>query len=169
MATRRWVQVVLAVLLVLTLGVIVLAGSCAYLVRQQVRVTDASSPAEFDREVDAVLRRFRGVPALVEDTDSGPRIATRAMSDRQKAVAKGKLRALKNLNVLVFSTRENKLVRLSIPFWLLRMSPDGTVDINDDEVDLGKLRLSIDDLEAAGPGPLFVRRSGDSKVLAWTE
>ena len=169
MSTRRWVQVALAVLLVITIGVIALAGSCAYLVRQQVRVTDASTTADFEREAAAVLQRFKGVPALVEDTDTGPRLSRRALSSRQKAAAKARARGLTNLNVLVFSTRENKLVRLSLPFWLLRMSPDGTVDINNDEVDLTKLRLSIDDLEAAGPGPLFLRKTGDSKVLAWTE
>jgi hypothetical protein len=70
---------------------------------------------------------------------------------------------------VVFSPQENKLVRISLPFWLLRMSPDGTVDIKNDDVDLGKMRLSIDDLEAAGPGPLLLRKSGDSRVLAWTE
>lgn len=169
MATRRWVQVLLGVLLVITLGVIALAASCAYLVRKQVQVTDSSSAAEFDREAAAVLARFKGVPALVEDTDSGPRLSARALSARQKANADGTPRGLSNLKVLVFSTRENKLVRLAIPFWLLRMSPDGTVDINNDNVDLAKMRLTVDDLEAAGPGPLFRRKSGDSHVLAWTE
>ena len=169
MATQRWVKVLLGVLLVFTLGVIALAGSCALMVRKQVRVTEGTSPADFDREVTRVLERFQGVPTLLEETDSGVRLSSRALAARQKANADGTPRALSNLHVLVFSTRENKLVRLSLPFWLLRMSPDGTVDIDNKDVDLDKVRLSIDDLEAAGPGPVLMRKSGDSKVLAWTE
>ena len=53
--------------------------------------------------------------------------------------------------------------------WLLRMSPDGQMDINRDEVGLDNIRLSIADLEAAGPGPLFVRKGKDSRVLVWAE
>jgi hypothetical protein len=53
--------------------------------------------------------------------------------------------------------------------WLLRLSPDGRMDINRDGVGLENIRLSIDDLETAGPGPLFVRKSGRSQVLVWTE
>ena len=53
--------------------------------------------------------------------------------------------------------------------WLLRMSPDGQMDINRDEVGLDNVRLSIADLEAAGPGPLFVRKADDSRVLVWAE
>ena len=50
-------------------------------------------------------------------------------------------------------------MRLTLPMWLLRMSPDGRMDINRDEVGLENVRLSIEDLEAAGPGPLFVRKT----------
>lgn len=169
MAMQRWVKVLLGVVLVFTLGVIALAGSCAWMVRKQVRVTQVTSSADFDREAAAVIDRFKGVPALLEETDSGVRLSSRALATRQKANADGTARGLSNLHLLVFSTRENKLVRISLPFWLLRMSPDGNVDINNKDVDLDKVRLSIDDLEAAGPGPVLLRKSGDSKVLAWTE
>lgn len=168
MAQRRWVQVVLGVLLLATIAVVALAASCAYLVRKQVDVRQSVSPADFDREAGAVLDRFKGVPALIEDTDMGPRLSGAAMASRQKSAAAFP-HPLSALHVLVFSPRENTLVRLSLPFWLLRLSPDGTVDIGKDDVGLGTMRLSIDDLEAAGPGPVLVRKSGDSRVIAWTE
>ena len=60
-------------------------------------------------------------------------------------------------------------MRLTLPVWLLRMSPDGRMDINSDEVGLDNVRLSIEDLEMAGPGPLFVHKRKDSRVLVWTE
>lgn len=168
MATRRWLQVLLGVLLLITLAVVALAASCAYLVKKQVDVRQVASPADFDREARVVLDRFKGVPALIEDSDTGPRLSSAALASRQKAAARNP-RPLSALHVVVFSPQENKLVRISLPFWVLRLSPDGTVDIKNDDVDLGKMRLSIDDLEAAGPGPLLIRKTGDSRILAWTE
>jgi hypothetical protein len=165
-AVRRWLPIVLGVLLVLVLGIGGLIGSCAYMVRRQVQVTARTSVAEYDREANAILRRFPGVPVLVEDGPSGPALSQEALAIRQK---RPPTRPLRNLHVLVFSTNENKLVRLSLPFWLLRLAPDGHTGIDVNDVDLDKLRLSVDDIESAGPGPLLVRRAKDAHVLVWAE
>ena len=62
MAIRRWLSVVLGVLLVLVLGMVALAGSCAYLVRKQVQVREAASIGDYEREATAILKRFDGRP-----------------------------------------------------------------------------------------------------------
>jgi hypothetical protein len=164
MAMRRWVPIVLGVVATLVLGMIALAGSCAYLVHKQVQVTQAASASDYDREAAAILARFPGVPPLVVEGESGPELSRKALALRQKRGG-----AISNLHILVFSTHENKLVRLTLPMWLLRMSPDGKMDINSDDVNLENVRLSIEDLEGAGPGPLFQRRADDSRVLVWAE
>lgn len=166
MASRRWLQVLIGLALVFLVGLAGLIGSCAYLMRQQVHVRHRSSAADYEREAAVVLERYKGVPPLVEDGPSGPTVSQRALSTRQQ---RDKAPALTNLHVLVFSRKEGKLVRLTLPFWLLRMAPDGRMDINVDTVDLDKVRLSIDDVERAGPGPLFLRKNGESRVLVWTE
>jgi len=165
-ARRRWLPIVLGVLLVLLVGVGGLVGSCAYLVRRQVQVTPRSSAAEYEREAAAILERFPGVPVLVEDGPSGPVLSQQALATRQKRAATP---PLQNLNVLVFSPDEHKLVRLSLPFWLLRLAPDGHTGLDVNNVDLAKLRLSVEDIESAGPGPLLVRRAKDAQVLVWAE
>lgn len=164
MAIRRWLAVVLGVLLVLVLGMIVLAGSCAYLVHKQVQVRQSASVGDYEREANEILKRFEGVPPLVVQGPSGPAISSKALAARQK---RGGM--IHDLHILVFSIHDGKLVRLTLPMWLLRMSPDGRMDINRDEVGLDNVRLSIEDLEAAGPGPLFVRKTDDSRVLVWAE
>ncbi len=166
MTSRRWVPIVVGIVLVLLVGLAGLVGSCAYLVRRQVQVREQSSARDYEREAADVLRRFEGVPPLVEDSDSGPRVSQKALAERQRRPASG---PLTNLHVLVFSSAEGKLVRLSLPFWLLRMSPDGRMDINRDDVGLENIRLSIADLDAAGPGPLYIRAREDSRVLVWTD
>lgn len=166
MSSRRWLPVLIGVLLVLLVGIGGLVGSCAYLVRKQVHVREQSSAGDYDREAAAVLQRFEGIPPLVEDGTSGPAVSQKALTLRQQRPDAG---ALTNLHVLVFSRKEGKLVRLSLPFWLLRMAPDGRMDINVDAVDLDKVRLSIEDVERAGPGPLFIRKNAESRVLVWTD
>jgi hypothetical protein len=166
MASRRWLPIVLGIALVLCVGVVGLVGSCAYLVHNQVQVRERSSAGDYEREAAAVLGRFDGVPPLVEDGVSGPALSQKALAQRQQRPDAG---AITNLHVLVFSPREGKLVRLTLPFWLLRMTPDGRMDIGVDKLDLEKIRLSIDDVESAGPGPLFIRENDDSRVLVWTD
>ena len=166
MASRRWIPIALGCLLVCLAGLAALVGSCAYLVRQQVHVQERSTEADYEREAAAVLARFDGVPALVEDGVSGPSISRTALARRRD---RPKAAALTNLHVLVFARKDRKLVRLTLPFWLLRMAPDGRMDINVDNVDLDKVRLSIDDVESAGPGPLFLRKNDESRVLVWTD
>jgi hypothetical protein len=164
MALSRWLSIVLGVLLVLVLGIVALAGSCAYMVHKQVQVRQAASVQDYEREAAAIRGRFEGVPPLVVQGPSGPAISSKALAIRQKRGG-----AISNLHVLVFSIRDGKLVRLTLPMWLLRMSPDGRMDINRDEVGLENVRLSIEDVEAAGPGPLFVHKTDDSRVLVWAE
>lgn len=154
----------LGVVLVLFVGMAALVGSCAYLVKRQVQVRQSASIGDYEREASVILKRFEGVPPLIEDGPSGPAVSRKAFTLRSKRGG-----AIEHLNILVFSTREGKLVRLSLPMWLLRMSPDGHVDFNSREVDLDDIKLSISDLEMAGPGPLFVRSHKDSHVLVWTE
>ena len=166
MAIRRWVPIVLGVVVLLVIAMGALVGSCAYMVRKQVDVRQSASPADYDRAAADVRARFTGVPTLVEDGPSGPRISEKALTERQ---ARRHTAPLTNLQVLVYSSKERKLVRFAIPFFLLRLSPDGKLDINRDDVGLEHMRLSIADLDAAGPGPLFMRERDDTRVLVWTE
>ncbi|HTV03102.1 MAG TPA: hypothetical protein VMF13_21315 [Luteitalea sp.] len=167
MASRRWIPIALGCLLIVVIGAGAIVGSCAYLVRKQVQVQERSSEGDYEREAAKILERFDGVPVLVEDGSMGPSISRRALGARRERVGSG--RPLSDLHVLVYARKERKLVRLKVPFWLLRMAPDGRMKINVDNVDLDNVRLSIDDLESAGPGPLFLRKDDESRVLVWTE
>ena len=164
MATRRWIPFVLGALFALVLAIAALAGSCAYMMRKQVQVRETASAGDFDREAAAILERFEGVPTLVLDGPSGPSLSRKALAARRKRGGR-----IDRLHILAFAPKEHKLVRFTLPMWLLRLSPDGRMDINRGGVGLQGIRLSIDDLESAGPGPLFVRKNSKSHVLVWTE
>lgn len=165
MTGRQWAIAGCMVVLVGAVGLTVLAASCAVMVKRQVEVREGQQAETFERESAAILARLGDVPSLIEDTPTGPRLSP-GNFERRKALAGSK--RPEALWVLVWDEDEQKIVRLSLPFWLLRMSPKG-IDIDVNDVDLGKLRLSVDDLERAGPGPLLIRDDKNSRVLVWTE
>jgi hypothetical protein len=111
---------------------------------------------------------------LVEiDKVSDPQAAfVRARADAARV--QGRPGSPEHLEVLVFDRDEEKLVRASLPMWLVRTIEDG------DEVDLdlgdegGKAaeqvrsRLRVKDIEQAGRGILLeVEEESGDQVLVW--
>jgi hypothetical protein len=164
MTGRQWAVVGGVVVLGGVISLMALAASCAVIVSRQMEVRSDERVETFEEEAAAVRARLGDLPPLIEDTPAGPRLSP-ANLERRKALGGTSPEAL---NILVWAADEQKIVRLSLPFWLLRLSPKG-VDINVNDIDLGKLRLSIEDLERAGPGPLLQRDDGETRVLVWTE
>lgn len=146
------------------LALTALAATCAVVVSRQVEVQPGERLETFQRETALVLDRVGDAPPLIQDTPTGPRLSPANLA-RRKAMGG---RTPEALHVMIWADDERKIVRLSVPLWLLRISPSG-VDINVNDVDLRKLRLSVRDLERAGPGLLLQRDTGDRRVLVWTE
>jgi hypothetical protein len=76
--------------------------------------------------------------------------------------------------VTAFDPKEHHLVRVTVPFWLLRLTPEwkmhmhGTEMLNDLNTPSG--RLTPADIEALGPGLLVDDKQPDgTQVLIWTE
>ena len=81
---------------------------------------------------------------------------------------------LETLRVLAYDPDAEKLVRVSIPFWLLRLAPTNKrmsfLSDNGIDFDSDRVHLSLDDLERRGPGLVVdhTDRRG-SLLLVWTE
>jgi hypothetical protein len=73
---------------------------------------------------------------------------------------------------MAFDSRDERVVRMDIPFWLLRLRMRGTrINVGGNgNIDLAKLRLTVEDLERFGPTLIVDHRDADgSRVLVWTE
>src|SRR5438093_541611 len=80
---------------------------------------------------------------------------------------------LESLRVLAYDPRAHKLVRVSIPFWLIRLAPGKHFSFFSDngiDFDSDRIRLTADDLERLGPSLIIDQddRHG-AHVLVWTE
>ena len=162
---KTWVWVVLAIFVIGVLGVIAMAGVGVYFFSQHID-TRAASPAAASRDFAEIRKRFEDQKPLIELDDRGRFL--RANPDRP---TRGTRNPPENLYVLAFDPDDGRIVRVSIPFWLLRMQAgDATIDFNGNRMDLEDLKLTVDDLERYGPTLIVDHRedSGD-RVLVWSQ
>ena len=75
-----------------------------------------------------------------------------------------------NLVIMAWDADEERLIKISLPFWLLRFG-GRNIEINDGRgFDLDRLDLDIDQLQRIGPMLVFDYRSTDGeRVLLWTQ
>jgi len=164
MARRTWIWVVLGIVIALTIGCLALVGTGVYVVSRTVSVQAADRDAAA-REFEAVRERFAGQAPLFQ-LEAGGRVSAEGFR-RRAAEYSGPLPAA--LHVLVWNDREARLVRFSLPFWILRFSSRGRSSLRVDEFDLGRLDISPDDLERAGPALVLDHEEAGAHVIVWTE
>jgi hypothetical protein len=73
------------------------------------------------------------------------------------------------MRVLVYNSREGRLIHLDLPFWLLRLAP-GSLNNASNNFSFDSNHITVDDIERHGPGLILdARDSRDAQVLIWTE
>jgi hypothetical protein len=79
-------------------------------------------------------------------------------------------RQLSNLNVLAWDRDDGKLVKATLPFWLLRLK-DGPIELSAGRgIHIGRsLKFKVADVERYGPSLLLDERHGSDRVLVWTD
>jgi hypothetical protein len=166
MTRRTWPQVVLAAIIVLALAAIVLVGAAAFFIYQSVR-TEVVPADTANVRLASARARFGTQPALLQIDADGEAV----VSGRTEAGASHE--PVQTLRALAYDPGPGKLVEISIPFWLLRLAPEGRLSIDAQsgiKFDAERLSLNVSALEALGPGLVLdhADRNG-MKVLVWTE
>ena len=162
---KTWVWIVVAIVVVGILGLIAVAGLGFYFASQHFE-TRAASPASAAKDFAEIRARFTGQPPLIELDDRGHFV--RANKTRP---APPQVKTPDNLYVLAYDADEGRLVRLTIPFWLLRLKTGGqSIDFNGRHMDLEDLKLSVEDLERYGPTLIAEHKAPDgSHVIVWSQ
>lgn len=163
---RSWLPIVLVIIGGVFLLAIVAIGATAYYVFNHIGI-ETTTPETAEREFEAARRPFADQTPLlmVDGRDVKVNPAERARTNPSAA-------PIQNLHILAWDPSEDKLVRLTIPWWLVRMKSSGGVRLNsgtsifdDDDVSLG-----VEDLERHGPGLILDAsdRRGQ-RVLVWAQ
>ncbi len=162
---KTWVWVVLAVVAVCILCVIAVAGVGVYFFTKHIN-TKAVSATTAAQDFEQVARGFAGQKPLIELDEHGRYL--RANTDRQ---APPNAKPPEELHVMAFDPDDGRIVRVNIPFWLLRMKMRGTtIDFNGNRMDLEDLKLTVEDLEHFGPTLIVDHRSSSGeRVMVWSQ
>lgn len=169
MAKRRnnWLLIGCGVVVMLLIVGVALIGGAGYWFYQQLGIQSAErSPEDAAREMEALRARFGDERPLIVVEEEGE--AKVDLEGRPRDHRDG----LTALHVAAFDPGDGQLVRFSIPFWLMRLSPEGKISIGGDVLENveGSERLTVQELERVGPGLLIDERKEDGGwVLVWTE
>jgi len=161
---KTWVWVVVGVAVFCVLALVAVVGGAFFYMSRHIQ-TSAATPASAAKQFDAVRSEFAGQRPLIELDHNGRFL--RANTDRP---APARAPIPDQLHVLAFDPSDGRIVRFSIPFWLLRMKAgNATIDLNGNRMDLEDLRLNIQDLERQGPALIVDHQTGEGdRVLVWS-
>lgn len=160
---KTWVWVVIGIVVCGILGVIAMAAAGLYFVKSHVDIKSTTTAAATE-DFQTIRRRFSTQKPLIELDEHGTFL--RANTDRAAGT-----QPPKTLNIMAFDPREEKVVRLELPFWILRLKSGGArFDIGRSNVDLERMRLTVEDLERYGPILILDQKDTDgSRVLVWSQ
>jgi hypothetical protein len=164
-AKRKWIPIAIgvAVLLVFVgIGAMIFAVSYA---RDHLQIS-TTSETDAMRAFDEVRTKFPGRP-LIEVKDGEPA----AIGDRSNEPASKT--ELTTLHVLAWDPDEDHLVRVEVPFWLLRLK-SGPISFSSYAAGLrsDRIRLSVEDIERHGPGivvDVIDTRPNQGRALVWAD
>lgn len=162
---RTWVWVVVGVVVLGILGVVAMAAAGLYFFSQNIDTSEAS-PAAASQQFEEVRARFAEQKALIELDHLGRLVRT----NPDRAAPKNSQRP-HTLHVLAYEPEDGRIVKVSVPFWLLRFKIGSkTIDFNGGQMDLEDLKLTVEDLERFGP-TLIVDHTTTSgeRVLVWSQ
>lgn len=169
MATKRnWALIVIGIIIfaaIVGVGALVTAGFVIYR-QMNVGVVAIESPEE---EFAKVRARFAGQTPYIElnETPDGEAVVVHREQERETTMPLG------GLHVLAWVPHEKKLLRLTLPFWMLRLTGRHGVQFSSDDRALGgRIRLGVtaEDLERRGPGLILDHtRPRGERVIVWAE
>jgi hypothetical protein len=163
---RKWLQVAVAAVVVLAIAAIAIVGGTAVFIYRHIRAEFVAADTAEDR-IAAARARFGSSEAFLRVDANGGAV----VNGREDAGSSHE--ALATLHALAYDPGAQKLVDISVPFWLLRLVPNGRISLDANSgIDFGAERLNINltALEGLGPGLVLDHAEGSGlKLLVWTE
>lgn len=161
---KTWIWVIVGIGAVCILLVVAMAGASIYYVSRHIDARKAT-PSTAANEFDAIRARFPGQKALIELDERGRFL--RSNIDRPTPP---NARPPEALHVLAFDPDDGGLVKVTVPFWLLRLKMNGNIDLGGNRVQLEDLKMTVEDLERFGPTLVLDQtNAGGDRVLVWSQ
>jgi len=145
-------------------GVIAIAGFVLY--QQFSPQASTISASSADEEFRQIAAQFAGQKPLLELKDDEP------VLDKSRVKPSGTVAPVEALHIIVWQPDEGKLVKVNLPFWILRMTKGRPISIGSRSTGFDServhLNITAEELESYGPGLVIDRKeAGGGRVLVW--
>lgn len=165
MASRKtWLWILVGGFAAVVVGLVALAAAGVYLITRHVETRSASA-GDAQAAFEDVTRTFADpTPLYTLDENEEPRLSS-PLSERPTAAE-----PVTQVAVLVWDPHDDRLMRLSIPIWILQLG-DGELDVakGGQNWQVDQLKLDVDELARTDPAVVFdYRDAGGARVLVWT-
>ena len=162
---RTWLWIILGTFAFMGLCFVGCVGAVAYFATQHfhaTRATPETARLAFDKE----RAPFKdATPLLRIDTLDRVTPGVKRLDDLPTSSIRPH-----DLYVLVFDQDKDQLVRLSIPFWLMKMGRRKMqFSAPNADFDLERLNLDVYELERIGPALVVDYSTSRQRVLVWTQ
>jgi hypothetical protein len=166
MASKKtWIWIIVGVVGTCVLVLLALAGAGVYFVSRHINAQRVTS-AEATRTFETALATFKDQRPLIEIDRFERAHPARPFSEVPSSTDKPQ-----SLWILAWDPDRDRLVKVSLPFWILRLGRR-KMDImasGDRSFDLERLNLDVPELERIGPAiVLDYRAPSGEHVLIWT-
>lgn len=161
-----WPVIILGIsafVLVVGVGLVAVVGYVIYqqFAFQAKSATEVSADEEFAR----IVAKFDGQQPYLVIKDGQPVVSDAPAAEPGKPV--------EALHIIVWDPDKRKVVKLNMPFWLLRMTKGQPIRISPDDDPGGdgmRLKITAEDLERRGPGLVLDHKEATGeRVLVWAQ
>ena len=164
---KTWISVLIAAVIIVGLLAVTIVGGTAFFFYRHIN-TQFTPRENAEAQFAEARARFAGQQPLIEMRRGDEPVFHRELVTEGRSTAR-----LETLRVLAYDPNARKLVRVSIPFWLIRMAPSKNFSFlnnNGIDFDSDRVRVTAADLERRGPGLILDEKDRHGAlVLVWTE
>ena len=161
---QKWLLIAVGVFVALIfLGLGAIYATVTY-VQNHFQVAQHTSQEDVARAFDEVHKRFGDKPAFMEWKDDRP------VLNEAAAKASTTTTPLTTLHVVAYNDDDGNLVRMDIPFWLLRLKK-GPINLGTSAGGwTDRVKITVEDIERFGPGIILEASPRDrGRALLWAE
>jgi hypothetical protein len=162
---RKWIWIAVIFFGICVVALMAIAGAGVYFVASHIDMK-SSTTSDAGRAFDAVKSTFKEQKPLFEIDSQERAKAARPIAEIPTSTVKPHY-----LWIQAWDPDEERLVKISVPFWLLRLGKR-KVDFahGGDGFDLDRLNIDVQELERIGPVIVIDFRSpSGERVLLWTQ
>jgi hypothetical protein len=164
MATKKWIPIVVGIVIFVVLVGAGLVGGFAYMVARQVKVQEMPAAAG-QEQFDRLAARFAGQQAFIEmsaDSDGESKVHHELETHDTGSVG--------SLHICAWSPRDRRLVSVDLPFWMMRLSANRPMELHAGSTGAVVLEVTPEQVDRRGPGLVLNHtRRGGERLLIWTE